>query len=313
MLGNSVASWRISSENRNPTPNTSWLPAAASWRSAASRSLPSPVSRVWTSTPSPVRARSRPAQAASLNDLSPRPPTSNTRPTLRRVGVPREAWSGACEAGGSARFPHPAARTATAARASAARMIGRCGISSSGWCGVMTGAAAQLVAAAAARLVEIGAADQHAPAAAHLAVGAVGGATAHHADGEGLGDVLRDGEQVRHGLERPPRVVLVEPGHDHALAAARQALAHPHQVGTEELALVDADDLGVAPVVEDLARVADRVRGDAQLAVRDDVVAGVAVVDHRLEDLDALARDLGASQAADQLLGLAAVHAADDD
>jgi len=173
--------------------------------------------------------------------------------------------------------------------------------------------APELVAAAAARLVEIDAADDHASGAALLAIGAVGGPPAHHADGERLGDVLGDGEQVRHGLEGAPRVVLIEAGDDDALAAPRQPLAHPDQVGPEELALVDADDLGVAREVEDLLGVLDRVRGDAQLAVRHDVVAGVAVVDDGLEDLDALTGDLGPAQTADELFGLAAVHAADDD
>ena len=59
-----------------------------------------------------------------------------------------------------------------------------------------------------------------------------------------------------------------------------------------------------------VARVLGR---DAQLAVRDDVVVGVARVDRRLEDLHALAGDLRAAQAADELFALAAEHAADDD
>src|SRR2546426_6537822 len=40
---------------------------------------------------------------------------------------------------------------------------------------------------------------------------------------------------------------------------------------------------------------------------------GVAIVDGGLENLHLLAGDLGAAQPADQLLGLAAVHASDDD
>jgi hypothetical protein len=44
----------------------------------------------------------------------------------------------------------------------------------------------------------------------------------------------------------------------------------------------------------------------------DDLIGGVPDVECRLEDLDALPRDLGTAQPADELLALAAVHAADD-
>ncbi len=54
-------------------------------------------------------------------------------------------------------------------------------------------------------------------------------------------------------------------------------------------------------------------RGDLHLAVRDDRRLGVAIVDDGLEDLDPLPGDLRAAQAADQLLALAAEHAAGDD
>jgi hypothetical protein len=47
--------------------------------------------------------------------------------------------------------------------------------------------------------------------------------------------------------------------------------------------------------------------------VADDVRDVVAVVDARLHDQDALARDLGAAQAPDQLLALAAEHRPADD
>ena len=43
------------------------------------------------------------------------------------------------------------------------------------------------------------------------------------------------------------------------------------------------------------------------------MVVAVAVVDRRLEDLDLAPGDLGAAQPADQLLALAAEHAAGDD
>jgi hypothetical protein len=43
------------------------------------------------------------------------------------------------------------------------------------------------------------------------------------------------------------------------------------------------------------------------------VIVGVPPVDDRLEDLYFLAGNLGAAQSADELLALAAEHAADDD
>ncbi len=47
--------------------------------------------------------------------------------------------------------------------------------------------------------------------------------------------------------------------------------------------------------------------------MRHDFVGGVALVDGRLEDLHALARDFRATQPADQLFALAGKHRADDD
>jgi hypothetical protein len=52
---------------------------------------------------------------------------------------------------------------------------------------------------------------------------------------------------------------------------------------------------------------------NAHLAVRHDVVVAVAPVELRLENLHLLPRDLRAAQAPNQLLALAAEHAAGDD
>ena len=88
---------------------------------------------------------------------------------------------------------------------------------------------------------------------------------------------------------------------------------HGRQFGVEELALVDADDFGVGPHLgQQVGRRGGLFGRDAQLAVRDDVVVRVAGVHGGLEDLDALAGDLGAAQPADQLFALAAEHAAHD-
>jgi len=79
-------------------------------------------------------------------------------------------------------------------------------------------------------------------------------------------------------------------------------------------ALVDPDDLGVLSHGRDqLVGIPDVLGLDPHVAVRDDVILAVAIVDERFEDLDLLAGDLRAAQAADELLALAAEHAARDD
>src|SRR5207248_1986643 len=64
---------------------------------------------------------------------------------------------------------------------------------------------------------------------------------------------------------------------------------------------------------DELVRAADDARGDPHVAVRHDVVVAIAIVDEWLEDLDLLPRDLRPAQAPNQLLALAAEHAAGDD
>ena len=73
----------------------------------------------------------------------------------------------------------------------------------------------------------------------------IGRVAAHHADRQRLGDVLRDRQQLRHRLERPPEKILVEAGDNDALALVRQRVAHQGQIVVEELPLVDADNLSV--------------------------------------------------------------------
>ena len=71
------------------------------------------------------------------------------------------------------------------------------------------------VAPAAAGLVGPLRTEQQAVAARHQPLRVVRGVAAHHADGERLGDVLGDGEELRHGFERLAAIVLVEAGDDH--------------------------------------------------------------------------------------------------
>src|SRR5205814_1842282 len=109
-------------------------------------------------------------------------------------------------------------------------------------------------------------------------------------------------------------VILVQPGHNHTLAAIRERVARGREVGVEELPFVDADDFRVGVHrLDELVRAADVLRLDPHLAVRDDVVLAVTVVDDRFEDLDLLAGDLRAPEPANQLLALPTEHAAGDD
>jgi hypothetical protein len=129
-----------------------------------------------------------------------------------------------------------------------------------------------------------------------------------------LGDVLGHGQKVRHRPEGAARVVLVESGDDDAHAAVGQLVDDGDEVGVEELPFVDADHLGRR--LDERAYLGGRPHGPrlvAHLGVGDDVVARVALVDLRLEDLHPLARDLGPAQAPDQLLALAREHGAGDD
>src|SRR5258708_6306745 len=219
---------------------------------------------------------------------------SNTSPTGNAVPPAADLGAG---------LLHPAAassRSAASARANGGRLELRIGVPR----GVGRGSRppAQVEAAPAARLVDLGAAHDDAAATLHLAVRAIGRCAAHDADGERLGDVFRDREQLRHGLERAAEVVLVEAGDDDALSHTREPLAHLHQPGAEELAFVDADDLRLVRVAEHVARLLHGARRDTHLAVRDDGVLGVAVVEGGLEDLDALAGDLRTPRPADPTL-----------
>ena len=143
----------------------------------------------------------------------------------------------------------------------------------------------------------------------------VGRVAAHHADGARLGDVFGDRQQLRHRLERLAEVVLVEAGHDDAHAARGQrrrttAGSSASKNWPSSMPTTSVSGLTLASSSAARARLLGR---NPQLAVRDDVVVGVAGVDGGLEDLDTLAGDLGAAQPADELFALAAEHAADDD
>jgi hypothetical protein len=172
---------------------------------------------------------------------------------------------------------------------------------------------ARLEAAPAARLVRLDAADQHRGRLGDEALRSARGRAADRADGVHLGHLFRDGHELGHRREGAPQVVLVEARRDDAHAAVGEPLAHLDDAAVEELRLVDGDDLGllVDARLQALAR-GDRDGVHAHGLVRDDARGVVAVVDARLERLDALPGEERALEAPDELLGLAAEHGARD-
>src|ERR1017187_9160406 len=64
--------------------------------------------------------------------------------------------------------------------------------------------------------------------------------------------------------------------------------------------------------LDNLSRIGNHLRLHAQVAVRDDFVTGIAVVDGGLEHLHAFAGDHGPAQTPDQLFALARKHGAAD-
>ena len=115
------------------------------------------------------------------------------------------------------------------------------------------------------------------------------------------------------GPERQPAVVGVETRDDDAAAGARQRLHDAHDLGAEELRLVDTDDVERLGQLGHVAGVTDGHAAHPQARVGDDVGGVEPVVDRRLEHRDRLAGDLGPPEAPHQLLALAGEHRAADD
>src|SRR5580700_11239618 len=109
--GKSAATRSTSLEKMKPTAMTRSKPRAANRRIAASRSSLLAGSSSSMATPSSFCARSTPTYAASLKLLSPRPPTSKTRPT--RTGLAAAPVTGA---GGGCRGGNSVAAIAAATR-----------------------------------------------------------------------------------------------------------------------------------------------------------------------------------------------------
>jgi hypothetical protein len=110
-------------------------------------------------------------------------------------------------------------------------------------------------------------------------------------------------------MEGATEVICIEASDDDALAHIGQAYDEVNHGFAEELRFINADhfcthvELGL-----DLHGVADGLGVNTAVVVGDNLVTGIALVNNGLENLHALARDLSASQTADQLFTLAAEH-----
>ena len=174
---------------------------------------------------------------------------------------------------------------------------------------------ARLVTAAAARLVRVERADLHGRAgerrrpAVEEALGERRGAAAAVADGLQLVDVVGEAEELGHRPNGSPRKSCASPAATTRPPRSTSSDDLDDAV-VEELHLVDPDRL--------VARRERRISADSTVTARiradvpDDVADVVAVVD-RASRSALEAGDLGAPQAADQLLALAAEHRPADD
>ena len=171
-----------------------------------------------------------------------------------------------------------------------------------------------LEAPSASRLVGLGATHDDALLGGHDALRLIGRAAAAHADGERLGDVLRNREKLGHGVEGLAQVVSIETRHDQAFPSICELDRHLEETLFEELSFVDADDFGtVVELFQNLFRVLDELGVDLHVTVGDDMLFAIAAVDQRFEDLDSLTGDLSSSQPSNQLFALPTEHAPGND
>ena len=133
------------------------------------------------------------------------------------------------------------------------------------------------------------------------------------ADGMDFLDVVRDGQQARHGAEGLAQVVGVQSGDDDADAPVREFLDDTDDAFVEELGLVDADDLHVRFDLEHAGRRLDGSAGNAVGVVGDDVQVRIPLVHGGLESGDLLLGELGALEPADEFLRLSREHRAADE
>ncbi len=145
-------------------------------------------------------------------------------------------------------------------------------------------------------------------------LGAVGWFTTNDANGLKFIDLIGLGEEEGDGAKRFPAEVHVQPGDDDAEATVGEAVGDFGDFGVEELGFINAHDGGVAlQMGEDRA---GRVNGHGfknVAIVGRDFFYGIPIVDDGFENLYLLTGDGGAAQAANQFVGFAAKHGADDD
>jgi hypothetical protein len=126
-------------------------------------------------------------------------------------------------------------------------------------------------------------------------------------------DIVRDGDHFIHWAERFTAAIKVESGDDDAPAAGAEGFANGGEVGVEELALIDADHGDAVASREQIGGMADRLGGQTDPVVRDDVAVGVSPIDLMLESEKWFCVSSGAGQPLNEVVGLAAKHAPGDD
>src|SRR5215469_3540062 len=172
----------------------------------------------------------------------------------------------------------------------------------------------RLEAAAAACFISSHGPDDDQLVAFHQALSVNGRIATANADGQQFGNFLSNGQQTRHGLERAAAVIGVQAGDDDALTKIGEPGANIDHFLDKKLRFIDAHDFRARrQFVHDFGGLGDVVGRDAQAGVRDDLVGGGPLIDGGFEDLYALARNLRAAKAANQLLTFAGKHWANDD
>src|SRR5581483_3369917 len=166
-----------------------------------------------------------------------------------------------------------------------------------------------LETAPAAGFVEARRADHDQIIGCHQALGEFRRSAALHTDGQGFGDLFGQGKQGGNRLKRAAQVVRIESGYNHLFAHVRQPACHLRQFWAEKVCFIDSDQFGPdLQKLQNLARRVDGLRRYAQVAMRNDLVARVAIVNGGLEYLNPLTGDHAAPHAADQLFAFARKH-----
>jgi len=145
-------------------------------------------------------------------------------------------------------------------------------------------------------------------------LGAARGRAAYYADRVELVHHFSLGHQQRHRSKRLAPKVQIQAGDDHSQPTVSQQPRDVRHAPIEELCLVDCHHICLrVKLLQDLHRPLDYLCHVLPPVVRGNAHGVIPVVDQRLENLDALARDFCPAHAADQFLGLTAEHASADD